>query len=388
MKCANCGREFDFGKFCPSCGTPAPDASNPQNSLGNFDEQPVFTGSYSYTAPEAEEPKPVEPKPTYHAPIAPAAPVKRKPSRGLLAAVLAIVLIAGAVLGVLALGSNGPADKIGKGAMKVLNSKTFNIDITVSQGSNSATVSGTVEFNPKESILNYYIEAVNKATDEKVITGAYDGQVFTINQYEDGDKWYSYGEMDEDGMEEFFEYYLEYSDSDLNKKKDVLLILEEIDDLSDGELSDIADLEVLAECITEYVGAHNDKKWLEENAGFSQEKKDGTTYYTYEPNLYEFCEVSLPFFEEAFEDDDIYDEGMDAIKDSRSDLKAINLEITFGVKSGYLTEILMDVEGVEIEVIFSEFGKAELDYDELEDLASECEEGYEEQWNDYYGYYD
>ena len=112
------------------------------------------------------------------------------------------------------------------------------------------------------------------------------------------------------------------------------------------------------------------------------------TYYTYEPNLYELASVSLPFFEESFEDDDIYEEGMDAIDDSRSQLKAIGLEVTFGVKSGYLTSVLMELEGVEIEVTLSDFGKAELDYDELDDLASECKKGYEEQWSDYYGYYD
>ena len=75
---------------------------------------------------------------------------------------------------------------------------------------------------------------------------------------------------------------------------------------------------------------------------------------------------------------------MDALDDSRSELNRINLEITFGVKSGYLTSVLMDVEGVEIEVTFSEFGKAGLDYDELEDLLSESEKGYEEQWSSYY----
>ena len=103
-----------------------------------------------------------------------------------------------------------------------------------------------------------------------------------------------------------------------------------------------------------------------------------TAYFQWERN------ICSNFFEESFEDDDIYEEGMDAIDDSRSQLKAIGLEVTFGVKSGYLTSVLMDLEGVEIEVTLSDFGKAELDYDELDDLASECKKGYEEQWSDYY----
>ena len=376
MKCTACGHEFPNGKFCPVCGTPVAESTNTQSCLGNFEEQPVTAATYTYTNPD--------PTPTYkpEAPITPVMPAKRKTGK-IIAAILALVLVVGAVVGVMALFGGGPADSIGKGAMKVLKSETFNFDVTISEGEFSITMTGTVEFVPEEGILNFYMEGYNKAIDSKITVGMYDYCAFSIEE-EGGDKWYSYQEFDEDSLEEFFEYYLEYSDSDLNKKKDVLLILEEIDDLSDGELSEVVDLEILAECITEYVGAHNDKKWLEENAGFSQEKKNGVTYYTYEPDLYDFLEGSLPYFEEALEEEDYYDDTMDALDDSRSELNRINLEITFGVKSGYLTSVLMDVEGLEIEVTFSEFGKAGLDYDELEDLLSESEKGYEEQWSSYY----
>lgn len=387
MKCTNCGHEYPMGKFCPSCGTPAPE-TNAQNSLAATpEEQPIFE---TYTYPETEPapaPKTEAPEHTYRPPVTPVMPAKRKASGAIIAVILGLLLVAGVVLAIFAFGGNGPADSIGKGVKKVLDSETFNFDVTVDAEGETMNFVGTIEFNPEEYVLNMYMEATYTGADEVITFGIYDGQTFTIEEA-DGEKWYSYSEIDEDSMEELFDYYLEYADTDLNKKKDVLPILEELDDLTDGELSEIVDLEVLAECITEYVGAHNDEKWLKENAGFSKEKKGGVTYYTYEPNLYELASVSLPFFEESFEDDDIYEEGMDAIDDSRSQLKAIGLEVTFGVKSGYLTSVLMDLEGVEIEVTLSDFGKAELDYDELDDLASECKKGYEEQWSDYYGYYD
>ena len=385
MKCTNCGHEYPIGKFCPNCGTPAPEASTQNSLAASFEEQSVYD---TYTAPvETPAPKVEAPEPTYHPPVTPVMPAKRKASGAIIAIILALVLVAGVVVGVLALGGNGPADSIGKGLKKTVESEIFNFDVTVDTNGETMNFAGTIEFNPEEYILNMYMDATYTADEAKVTLGIYDGQAFSISK-EGGEKYYSYQEIDEDAVEEFCDYYLEYADYDLNKKKDVLVILEELDDMTDGELSEIVDLEVLAECITEYVDAHNDKKWLEENAGFSQEKDGGTTYYTYEPNLYELAEVSLPFFEEAFEDDDIYDEGMDAIEDSRSQLKAITLELTFGVKSGYLTSILVTLEGVEIEMTFSEFGKAELDYDELDDLASECKKGYEKQYEDYYGYYD
>ena len=387
MKCTNCGHEYPIGKFCPSCGTPAPEANAQTSLASSFEEQPAYE-AYAYPeetpASETEIPAPQTEAPatTYHPPVTPVMPAKRKGIGAVIAVIVALVLVAGAVLGVMALVGGGPADSIGKGLKKNLESEIFNFDVTVDVEGETMNFTGTIEFNPEEYILNVYMDASYTAEDEKVTLCIYDGQAFSVVKA-GGDKYYEYEELDEDAMEEFFDYYLEYADTDLNKEKDVLIILEEIDDLSDGELSEIVDLDVLAECITEYVGAHNDKKWLEENAGFSQEKKDGTTYYTYEPNLYEMADASLPFFEEAFEDEDIYEEGVDTVKDSRSDLKNISLEITFGVKSGYLTSVVMDVEGVKIEMILSDFGKAELDYDELDDLASECKKGYEKQMEDY-----
>lgn len=381
MKCSNCNYEFPKGNFCPVCGTPVPTSNGTQSSLGLFTEAPASEETYTYTTPKPATEAKTE------TPIVPVMPVKRKTSRAVIAVILVLVLVAGAVGGILLLGK-GPADQIGKAAKKVLDSETFNFDITIKMGDNSVDLNGTVEFKPEEGIFNFYMEGYSEADNSRLKTGIYDGYAFTIVKDEGYDEEYTYNEIDEESMEEFFDYYLEYSDSDLNKEKDVLLILKEIDDLTEGELSEIVNLEILAECITEYVDAHNDKKWLEENAGFSKEKKDGITYYTYEPDLYDFCDVSLPFFEEAFEEDDVYDNCVDAVEDSRGDLKSVNLEISFGVKSGYLTAILMDVEGVEVEMLFSDFGKAELDYDELEDLLSECEEGYKEQWEDYYDDYD
>ena len=386
MKCINCGHEYPIGKFCPSCGTPAPEASTQSSLAADFEEQPVFE-TYANPEPETYAPQAEAPAPTYHPPVTPVMPAKRKHFGAVIAVILALVLIAGAVIGVLALAGNGPANAIGGGLKKVLKSETFNFDVTLDVEGETMNYVGTIEFNPEEYILNVYMDASYTGDDEKVTLCIYDGQAFSVAK-DGSDKYYEYAEIDEDTMEEFFDYYLEYADLNPNKKDDVLIILEEIDDLSDGELSEIVDLDVLAECITEYVGAHNDKKWLEENAGFSQEKKDGTTYYTYEPNLYELADASLPFFEEAFEDEDVYEEGVELIEDSRGDMKNISLEITFGVKSGYLTSVAMDVEGAQIEVEFSDFGKAELDYDELDDLASECKKGYEKQMEEYCGYYD
>lgn len=383
MKCTNCGQEFAVGKFCPSCGTPAPQATAQNSLAADHEEQPVVQ---TYAYPQAEPtvaPQTAAPERTYQPPVAPVMPVKRKATGAIVAVILGLLLIAGIVAAIFAFGGKGPADTISEALKKNVKSEIFNFEVTVDAEGETMNFAGTIEINPEEYVLNMYMDASYTGDDEKVTMCIYDGQYFGYTS-EDGEKWYTYTEVDEDVMEEFFDYYLEYSETNLNKKKDVLALLEEMDDLSDGELSEIVDLEILAECITEYADAQNDPNWLEENAGFSKEKEDGTTYYIYEPDLYDLAEVSLPFFEEAFEDDDYYDEAEDVLKEARGDLKAVRLDVTFGVKSGYLTSVLVNLAGVEIEATFSDFGKAELDYDELEDLASECEKGYEEQWGDYY----
>lgn len=376
MKCVNCGHEYGTGKFCPKCGTAASEFDTENSWASDFGDQSV-SGSYSNYEDTSDFGR---------TPIKPVKPAKRKLPGAVIAIALALVLIAGAVFGILAIVGNGPAAAIGKGLQKTLKSETFNFDITVEADGESMNFVGTIEFNPEEYVLNMYMEGESSESDSTITMCLYDGK-FCGYTSDDGDKWYTYTEIDEDILEEFFDAYLENADSKLSKK-DLVEALEELDDMADGELSEVVDLEIMADCIMDYAASLNNKKWLKENAGFSQEKKNGTTYYIFEPDLHDFAEASLSFFEEAFEDEDVYEDGMDALEDSLSDLDDISLEITFGVKSGYLSYFMLDVEEVVIEAAFSEFGKAELDYDELDDLLSECEKGYEEQWSDYYGYYD
>lgn len=373
MKCANCGHEYGTGKFCPKCGTAASEFDIENNWASNFDDQSV-SGSYSNYEDTSD---------FGSTPIKPVKPAKRKLPSAVIAVALALVLVVGAVFGIMAIVGNGPAAAIGKGLQKTLKSETFDFDITVEVEGETANFVGTIEFNPEEYVLNLYMDGTYTGADSTITMCLYDGQFFGYTS-EDGEKWYTYTEIDEDILEEFFDAYLENADSKLSKE-DLVEALEEMDDMTDGELSEFVDLEIMADCIMDYAAALNNKKWLKENAGFSQEKEDGTTYYIFEPDLQDFTEASLAFFEEAFEDEDVYEDGMDAIEESLSDLDDFNLEITFGVKSGYLSYFMMsaamDSEEVVLEAIFSEFGKTELDYDELDDLASECEKGYEEQWD-------
>lgn len=403
MKCTNCGTDFPVGKFCPACGTPAPEAHYTQSSLGtpvtttpSYTQSslgtPVTTTAPSYSRADegayAPTASPAAPERTYHPPIA---PVKRK-KRSMIPALIAIVLVAALVVGVLAIVKTGPINSIVSGAKKMLDSGSFTVEMSIKMDNQNVDYLIMVEFDPEEEILNMLLEW-DAANGSSATMGIYDGNMFTKQTY-DGEHWYQYTEVE---LDDFFESYLEYSDEVGNifdpyrlpsDKDDILFLLEELDDAMDGELADNMDLEILADCISAYQKAHNDKGWLEENAGFSKSKDGGETIYTYEPDLYDFFSESLPFFEEAFEDDDMYDEGMDAIDDSRSDLKSVKMEISFGVKSGYLTSVNAEVMGVEAAISFYDFGKTKLDVEELENLMDDCKEGYEKQYEEYYSEYD
>lgn len=386
MKCTKCGTDFPAGKFCPRCGTPVSSGPQSQNSLG---AQPIPPQTDATRQPETHRPD------TYYAPVSkpyqPVMPEKRKKG-GPVLAVIALVLVAALVIGAMTVVRYGPLNKIMSAAKKNLDSGSFTMEMKVDSGDMIAEYMIWVEFDPEERILNVYIDAKNDQ-GARLEMGIYDEHTFIKETYTDGDRWYSYEKCD-DELDEFFDRYVEYEDSVerifdpyrlSSDKEDILFLLDELDDLMEGELGDVFDLDILSECMYAYIGMHNNKDWITENAGFKQEKKGGETIYTYAPDLYDFFSVSMPVFEEAFEDDDVYDDTMDSMDESRSELKAINMELSFGVKSGYLTSARIEVEGTEMEITFSGFGKNELDIAELEDLMDDCKDGYQEQYDRYYG---
>lgn len=59
MQCPNCGSEFD-GKFCPDCGTPAPEGSNGQPGIQPMDQQGYQQqyGQQQYGQPYYSAPNP------------------------------------------------------------------------------------------------------------------------------------------------------------------------------------------------------------------------------------------------------------------------------------------------------------------------------------------
>jgi hypothetical protein len=252
-------------------------------------------------------------------------------------------------------------------------SGSFTMEINISDGHNSQDYLIMMEFDPEEEILNLYMETEYTDGSSDVL-GIYDGYAFEKYVVEgDGIEYYNYSDIS-DGLDDFFAFYRENTDAFdrvfdpfrvPSDREDLLLILENFDDVTDGEFSDAVDLEILADCMLEYFAQLNDESWLAEFAGYQED-------YLFEPDLYDFFTESMPYFEEAFEDEDLYDEIYADMRDARNDLREVELTLECALKSGDMAEFRMDNGYAEMVITVYDVGKTEIDLDELDSLLEEC----------------
>lgn len=222
------------------------------------------------------------------------------------------------------------------------------------------TVRGEFQYDIDWKERDIMVYGTLKNSGNKVTFGIYDGYMFTEDYVIDIS----------DELDEMFEACEDAQEQDLDE------LMEQLEDMLGISLEDYIDLDELPGCLKAYGKKLNSESWLKEYAGFTQEKKNGTTYYCFEPKTYDFLSGSLPLFESAFEDPDDYEDAMDSLKDAKSELNDMDVELTLGVKSGYLSEFLleMEIDGISVsyEIELSNIGKTEIDVDELEDMLDDA----------------
>lgn len=403
MKCSNCGTEVSGGMFCPACGTrvdsapaqsagsyvpkhasPASSYQNYPSSMWDFD-QPAASANGGSVCPGCG--KPMVEGTTFcgscgyrmAAPVnqnRPAnnrkysAPAKKSKLWVPIAAGVALILVIALVIGMIS-SMGGPLVKIGSAVKKTMKSGNFTVDYEVEVDGESIEGTAFVDIDMKERVIN--MSTTVEVDGAEVLFGIYDGYAFYMIE----ESGYSYSDAEdiEDELEEIFDAYEEADGSDLGE---VLVQLDELMyDYAGEELSDYFDLEELEACLKAYSKAVAKEKWLKENLGYSKDKKSGETLYTFEPTISEFALASLPYFESAFEDSDVYDELMEALEDEGDELDdMIDMEYTIGVKSGYLStiEMVIDADGEELEVTVKiyDVNKTKLDEAELADLLDDA----------------
>lgn len=410
MLCPKCGAGVSgSGTFCPACGTKieapvqpepvyVPKHAAPEPARPSAVTPPVWD-SVQYSAPAAEPVRshgrscPNCGRPAeegiafcggcgyrFAAPAQPSQPRKEKKYSAVaksskvwvsIVSAVALLLVAALVIGILSM-AGGPLVKIGSAVQKTVKAGNFTADYEVEIDGQSVEGTMYADIDTKDRTVSMY--TVIESGYMELTFGIYDGYLFMLTSY----SGYSYGYAQdiEDALDEIFDAYEESGSGDTAE------LLEQINDLvyeyTGEELSDYFDLDELDVCMKAFAREASKEKWLKTNLGYEKTKKNGETLYTFVPNLYDFLMVSLPYFEDAFEDSDMYDDLMDSLEDMEDYLDDdVEMEYTIGVKSGYISSanIVMDMDGdeVEISVKIYDVNKTKLDEADLADLLEEAE---------------
>ena len=355
MRCTNCGAELGEGNsFCTYCGA---QQSAPVGYDAGYNSNP-YGGD------------------VYVPPITPKKKKSKSPLGLMIAAGVAGLLVITIILGLCTnwFGLYGPISRIAVAGNNTVKKGNFTLEMTTeTEGGNEAETLIQMDIDLKKRTLTMLVES--EGTDYWTnlnytsYIAIYDGYAIEGKVYEDGRETFSKQDISDD-IEKIFDAYEDAKDLNWDD------LLETIEEETDLDLTDYIDIKAFKKCVKQYGRKLNNNKWLKENAGYSKSKKNGVTFYEFEPNNYKFLKSSLEFFQPAFEDEDDYDTIMDGLKGIKSDLNKVDLELAFGVKGNKLVEInaKVDVNGAEVEVSmeFKNIGKTTLDEDFLESMLDKA----------------
>lgn len=384
MICSNCGANIpDNSTFCSACG--AKQAAPVQPNANYVPRHASPATVWDNVQPAAPVQAPVQQQAPAQQPVqAPRTPAKAHKKTnysalaknpkvlGIAGGAVALIVVIALVIGMLS-GLGGPLVKIASATQKTVKAGNFTADFEIDVDGDSIEGTMFADIDTKNRTVNMLMTF--EADGDEITIGIYDGQLFELYDY--GSRVYGYTQDIEDQLDEIFDAYEETG------SKDMTTLLEDLDELmydyTGEELSDYFDLEELEVCLKTYGKTVTKEKWLKENLGYEKSKNGGETLYTFEPSICDFLTASVPYFETAFEDSDMYEELMENLDDYGDDLDdEFAIEFTIGVKSGYLSSLdaVVEVEGDEVEIIVDiyDVNRTKLDPAELEELLEEAED--------------
>lgn len=338
MHCTNCGAQLPDGSvFCTNCGA----------QMAEEEAKTFCTNCGSTVSANASA------CPTCGQALTPPAPAKEPVDKkklitlaGLAVGAIAVVVLLIVLISSL-FGGKTPQD----GLEKLIDKGNFTIEY-------EDTVI-MVDMDVKKQELTVYCEE-----DGEFSFAIYDEMYIGYYSYYDEYYYYDYS----DSIEQFFEAYGNYDDADWEE------LAELISDMTGEDVEDYVNIKQFEKAMNTFEKNLENKSWLKKNAGYSTETKSGVKYHIYEPNLYTFAVASLETFEKAFEDDDLYDDAMDFLKDYKSTLKNVDVTIKLGVKGGYLVSAEVKASGQKIKVKVVDIGSTKIDTGDIEDILDDAEE--------------
>ena len=353
--CPNCGNALAAdARFCNVCGTRMDAAPAPTPV-----QAPVASVSANVTG-KVKETIAVEKTKT--------AGMSKGMKYGLLGggcavAALLFILLLGAITNWF--GLSGPATKIASATMKTFGAKSLTADFVFEIDGDEMAGTAQIRMNPRKRELTAYIEMDLYGDD--VVIAIYDDYLIFDDDYG------CYKQSISRELEDFFDAYEEGTTGKFSWED----TLDEINEDAYDEASDYIDFEILEKCLRTYVKSLNNKKWLKENAGYSTDREKGVKLHVFDCDVVSFINESVDFFEDAFRDEDDFDELCEVI-DEIDYYGDVDINLQFGVKGGKLVKLVAETDTrnddalFSLEVNFSKIGSTRIDTDMLAELLDDA----------------
>lgn len=281
---------------------------------------------------------------------------------GLVALILIVSLIASLF------GFSGPFTKLAKGTNALIKAKSFTADFAFEGEGEEIEGTLQLQYNLKKREVTMLVEY--SIDGEDYVVGIYDE--YFIEELPSGRV---YAEDIGDQLDQIFDNL-----EDMEDEVDPEELLENMVDsiMQNGELEDIIDEDQLIVCLKKLMRKCNTSGWLRKNAGYTTKLEKGMTMHVFKPKLDRLATAALEVLEPAFEDEDDYEDALEAIEDSEDEINAIDVEFAFGLRLGKLARITFDVEvedegSYSGEINFSKIGTTRVDTDRLEDMLDDAE---------------
>lgn len=351
--CGVCGAKLEPGlKYCGRCGNPQ-DSQDPNV----IQIRPLQFETTPPAPAPAEDPGPQQP------PVR-SAPKNRRKALWITLSAISVVLVIAIVAGLMTnwFGFYGPTAKIIDAAGKTLTAKNYTVTINATAGDHTAdTVTMLVALDIEKRDLT-----IVSYTGDEITSMIYDGYQFSYLSYPD-----TYYATDiSEGLDQFFDAI------DSDGPFDLAELIREIDEDTYDQMDETLFMDKLDACLNKISRQYNSDKWLKETAGMTTKKSGSDTTYTFSPDTYELVIDTVSLTEEAFRDEDDFEEMMDSLKESKYDMEELQFDLAFTLSKGNLTEITYDSNiddtDVSVEIKFSDIGETDIDYDLLDDIYAEA----------------
>jgi hypothetical protein len=246
----------------------------------------------------------------------------------------------------------GPLESIAEATDKTMTSKSFDVNFKLTFEQKILKINGTVLFDPASESVEFYMEVYEPGEDEAIVTILKNNIILVDDGYVDTDDVSEF-------LDKFWDEYKNKSDLDWRDLLDTI-----------GLGSDEVDFDKFEAAVDEFIKNLNDEDYINEKLGtFEKITKNGTTSYNFVFKPKDVSEELINVFGDSFKkidkakaEDNLYD----ALKNGFGS----SFELNFKEKNGYLTGFNFESNDIEMEVQFSDFGKAEIDDSKFEKYDS------------------